>query len=82
MTLKLELAKLKQKTFFVIFFKCLLNFRAYALQLEHNKVGYTNFVKFQLQGISSKIERAFENMTKFSIKTGSKKTIFSQVKGP
>ena len=28
------------------FFKCSLNFRAHALQLELNKVGYSNFVKF------------------------------------
>ena len=31
-----------------------------ALQLELNKVGYTNFVKFLLQSISSKIKREFE----------------------
>ena len=73
---------MKTKTYFVIFFKCSLNFRAHILQSELNKVSISKFVNFQLQGISSKIERAFENMTKFSIKIGSKKTIFSQVKGP
>ena len=31
---------------FFHFFKCSLNFKAYALKLELNKVGYTNFVKF------------------------------------
>ena len=46
-----------------IFFKSLLNFRAYALQLELTKVGYTNFVKFWLQNMSSKIEQAFEKIT-------------------
>ena len=46
---------------FCIFFKCLLNFRAHALQSELNKVGYTIFVKFGLQ--SYNIERAFEKMT-------------------
>ena len=43
---------------------CSLNFIAHALQLELNKIGYTNFVKFRLQSISSKIERAFKKMTK------------------
>ena len=47
------------------FFKCLLSFRAYALQLELNKVRHTNFVRFRLQNMSSKIEQAFENMTKY-----------------
>ena len=45
---------------YVRFFKCSLNFRAHALQSELNKVGYTNFAKFRLQSMSSKIERAFE----------------------
>ena len=42
------------------FFKCSLNFRADALQSELNKVGYTNFFKFVLQSMSSKIEQEFE----------------------
>ena len=49
---------------FCPFFKCLLDFRAHALQLELNKVVYTNFVKFRLQSMSFKIERAFEKRTK------------------
>ena len=49
---------------FVCFFKCLLNFRAHALQSELNKVGYTNFVKLRLQSMSFKIERAFEKRKK------------------
>jgi hypothetical protein len=40
----------------------LINLRAHALQLELYKIGHTNFVKFQLS--SSKIEQAFEKMTK------------------
>ena len=48
----------------LVFFKCLLNFRAHALQMELNKVGYTNFAKFQLQSRSSNIERAFEKTNK------------------
>ena len=65
---------------FCCFFKCSLNFRAHALQLELNKVGYTNFVKFRLQSMSSKIERAFEKRTKFSIKIRLKRTIIRQQK--
>ena len=42
----------------MVFFLMLAH--AHALQLERNKVGYTKFVKFQLQSMSSKIERAFE----------------------
>ena len=41
---------------FCLFFKRLLNFRTHALHLELNKVLYTNFVKFQLQSMSSIIE--------------------------
>ena len=43
------------------FFKYLLNFRARALQTELNKVSISNFVKFQLKTMSSKIEPVFEN---------------------
>ena len=49
---------------YVRFFKCSLNFKAYALQFELNKVEYTNFAKFQLQSMSSKIEGAFEKTNK------------------
>ena len=49
---------------YVRFFKCSLNFRAHALQFELNKVEYTNFAKFQLQSMSSKIEGAFEKTNK------------------
>ena len=49
---------------FVCFFKCLLNFRAHAMQSELNKVGYTKFLKFRFQNMSSKIEQAFEKMNK------------------
>ena len=49
---------------YVRFFKCSLNFRAHALQFELNKVGYTNFAKFRLQSMSSKIEQAFEKTNK------------------
>ena len=41
---------------YVRFFKYSLNFRAHALQFELNKVAYTNFAKFRLQSMSSKIE--------------------------
>ena len=49
---------------YVCFFQCLLNFWAHALQLELNKVGYTIFAKFQLQSMSSEIEREFEEKKK------------------
>jgi len=49
---------------YVRFFKCSLNFKAHALQFEPNKVEYTNFAKFQLQSMSSKIEGAFEKTNK------------------
>ena len=49
----------EDKNIFCPLFKCSLNFRAHALQSELNKVSISNFVKFQLQRISSKIERAF-----------------------
>ena len=42
------------------FFKCLLNFQAHALQFQLNKVWYTNFAKFWLQSMSSKIEQELE----------------------
>ena len=44
----------------VCFFNCSLNFQAHALQFELTKVGYTNFAKFLLQSMSSKIKQAFE----------------------
>ena len=59
-TIKIDLAK----TYFFGFFKCSLNFRAHALQMELNKVSILNFVKFWLQSMSFKIERAFEKTTK------------------
>ena len=43
---KVEIGKMKTKTFFVLFFKCSLNFRAHALQSELNKVSISNFGKF------------------------------------
>ena len=62
------------------FFKCLLNLRAHALQLELNKVNISNFVKFQQQSISFKIKRAFEKTTKVSIKIRLKRILSSQIK--
>ena len=50
----------EDKNMFSCFFKGSLNFKAHALQTELNKVSISNFVKFQLQSKSSKIERAFE----------------------
>ena len=50
----------KMKTIQNMFFLCLPNFRAHALQSELSKVSISNFVKFQLQSMSSKVEQAFE----------------------
>ena len=58
---KVGVGKMKAKTFFVFFFfKCSLNFKAHALQSELKKISISNFVKFRLQSMSSKIGRAFE----------------------
>ena len=73
---------MKIKTWFVRFFKCSLNFRAHALQLELSKVSISNFVKFELQSMSSKIERAFEKTNIIFIKIGPKRTSIMQLKGP
>ena len=58
----------------------MLNFIAHALQSELNKVSIANYVKFRLQTLSSKIERAFENTTKFSIKIRPKRMLIRQLK--
>ena len=57
--------KMKTKNIFCPFFKYSLNFRANALQSELNKVSISNFVKFRMQSMSSKIERAFEKKKTF-----------------
>ena len=68
--------KMKIKTLFVRFFKCSLNFRAHALQLELSKVSIFNFVKFELQSMSSKIERAFEKTNIIFHQNRAKKDIY------
>ena len=57
---KVGVGKMKIKTWFICFFKCSLNFRAHVLPSELSKVSISNFLKFRLQSMSSKIERAFE----------------------
>ena len=54
--IKVGVGKMKTKKYLVNFFKCSLNFTGHALQSELNKVFISNFVKFQLQRISYKIE--------------------------
>ena len=61
---KVEIDKMKTKTWFVCFFKCMLNLRAYVLQSELNKVSISNFVKFRLKSLGFKIEREFEKKKK------------------
>ena len=73
---------MKTKNIFCRSFKCLLNIRVHALQSELEKLSISNLVKFLLRSMSSKIERACEEMTKCSIKIGPKKTLFGQLKGP
>ena len=47
------------------FFKCSLKFWAHALHPELNKVWYTDFVKFRLQSMSSKVEQAYKKRPNF-----------------
>ena len=68
---------MKTKTWFVRFVKFLLNFRAHALQSELSKVSITNFVKFELQSKSSKIERAFEKTNKIYHQNRAKRDIYA-----
>ena len=55
---------MKTKNIFCCFFKGLLNYRGHTLQSELKKVSISNFGKFRLQSMSSKIEQAFEKTTK------------------
>ena len=74
---RVGIGKMKTKTWFVNFFKCSLNFRAHALKLKHNKVSISNFIKFRLQIMSSKIERVFEKIKhNFPLKSGQKGHIY------
>ena len=74
-TLKLELAKWRQKHGLFVFSNARSNLRDHALQSELNKDSISNFVKFELQSMSSKVERAFKKMKKKnSIKIGPKRT--------
>ena len=50
-------------------------FRAHALPSKITKVNLFNFVKFQLQSMSSKIERAFEKRNKMFHQNRGKKEI-------
>ena len=72
--------KIKIKTWFVCFFKCLLNFRAHALQSELSKFSIFNFVEFRLQSMSSKIEIAFKKPNIIFNQNRAKKDIFKATK--
>ena len=55
------------------FFKCSPNFSAHALQSEIRKVTKSNFVNFEFQSMSLKIEQAFgKKKKKLSSKQGQK----------
>ena len=58
--IKVEVGKIKIETYFVLFLKCSLNVRAHALLWEPYQVSISNFVKFLLQIMSFKIERALQ----------------------
>ena len=73
---------MKTNTFFCPFFKCSFNFKAHALQSEPNKDRLSNFVKFQLQSLSCKIEQAFEKKKIYPLKIGPRRTLIWQLKGP
>ena len=60
----------------------LAQFEAHTLQSELNKVSISNFLKFQLQSNSSRIELAFEKLVKISMKIGPKRTLIRKLKGP
>ena len=51
---------MKIKTWFVCFFKCSFVLRVGAVIFELDKVSMSNFVKFEFQGMISKIEGVFE----------------------
>ena len=61
---------------YVCFFKCSLNFRAHALQSELSKTSKSNFVKFELQSMSSKIEGVFEKTNNIFHQNRAKKDIY------
>ena len=71
-----RIGKTKTKTWFNRFFKCLLSFRAHALQSSLNKGSLSKFVKFRLQSMSSKLERAFEKTNKIVHQDRAKKDIY------
>ena len=53
---------MKIKTWFVSFFKCSFVLMVGAVIFELDKVGMSNFVKFEYLGMTLKIERVFEKM--------------------
>ena len=67
----------EDKNRFCKLFKCSLNYRAHALQSELNKVSIilSNFVRFRLQSMSSKIKQAIKKITKKNLKNRAKQDI-------
>ena len=72
--------KMKKKTYFVVLSKARSILELMLCNRNLTKRSISNFVKFRLQSISSKIERAFEKTTKFSIKIRLKRTLIRQLK--
>ena len=59
MTFKLELKKMKIKTWFVCFFKCPFVLRVGAVVFKLDKFSMSNVVKFEFRSMTLKIERVF-----------------------
>ena len=55
---------MKTKTWFVRFFKCSFVLRVGAFIFELDKVSMSNFVKFEFQSMTLKIEEVFEKTNK------------------
>ena len=71
----------EDKNIFSSFFKYSLNKRDGADIFEIDEVRISNFVKFRLESMSSKIKRAFKKRTTFSIKIWPKRTLIRHLKG-
>ena len=56
---------MKIKIWFVRFFKCSFVLRVGAVIFELDKVSMSNFVEFEFQSMTLKIERVFEKKTYF-----------------
>ena len=70
---------MKTTNIFCLFFKFSLDFRPHALQSKLNKNSISNFLKFWLQSMSSKIERSLKKKEKQSLKIRLKRILIRQL---